>query len=344
VWPVLEGLVASGKLPSSLIFSGPEGSGKELLAVSLAARLNCEGLGSGAACGGAGRCSACAKVRTLEHPDVHFIYAVPHGEMEEELPKVVESRREDFFNYGEFGTRARSIGIDMVRHVIGLLSKHPFEGKRTVVALLEAHLATAEAQNALLKLLEEPPASAVIVLVTDFPDRLLPTVLSRCSEIRFDPLEAGAIARFLEEFYSVEGVEARGNLRRGIKLLDEQFLALWRDAAGVARLVIDGKGKELLAEAEALSMRYTREEAAELLEELTGLFALFIRHRDGRLGELEREALGESLGSERLAAASGRELAGDIRKITSSMESLRRNADVELTLSQLLLDLTGAWY
>lgn len=352
VWPVLDGLASSGKLPSSLIFAGPEGAGKELMAISLAARLNCEGAGPGAACGGdTGRCSACAKVRMLEHPDVHVIYPVPHGEMEEELPEVIESRRGDFFNYGEFGNRARSIGIDVVRHITGALSKRPFEGRRTVIALFEAHLATVEAQNALLKLLEEPPASAVIILVTDFPDRLLPTILSRCTEVRFDPLDAGSIAGFLGKFYSVEGVEARrvaalarGNLRRGIKLLDERFLTLWKDAAGVVRLVIDGKGKELLAEAEALSMRYAREEVVELLEESAGLFGLFIRNRDGRLGDAERGILEESLGAERLAATAGRNLEADIRKILSSIESLRRNADAELTLSQLLLDLIGTWY
>lgn len=352
VWPLLDGLAASGKLPPSLIFAGPEGSGKELVALALAARLNCEAAGSGAPCGGeAGRCPACAKVRRLEHPDVHVIYPVPHGEMEEGLPKVIESRREDFFSYGEFGNRARSIGIDMVRRVTEVLSKQPFEGRRTVIALFEAQLATVEAQNALLRLLEEPPASAVIILVTDFPDRLLPTILSRCFEIRFDPLDAGSIAGFLGEFYSVEGAEARriaalarGNLRRGINLLDERFLALWKDAAGVARLVVDGRGKELLAEAEALSMRYTREEMVELLEESAGLFGLFIRNRDGRLGDAERSILEESLGVERLASTAGRDLAVDVGKIIASIGALRRNADAELTLSQLFLDLTGTWY
>ena len=357
VWPLLEGLAASDKLPPSLIFAGPEGAGKELMAVKLAALLNCESgrrtpRGDGSApCGPGERCPSCSRIRSLEHPDVHILYPVPHGEMDKALPEVLESRREDFFNYGESGTRARSIGIDMVRHVTEILSKHPFEGRRTVVALFEAHLATAEAQNALLKLLEEPPPSATVILVTEYPDRLLGTILSRCQEIRFDPLPAEAIAGFLEEFYAVEAGEAvrlaalaQGNLRRGIKLLDERFLALWNDGAAAAQLVVDGKGKELLAEAEALSMRYTREEVVELLEEMIIIFGLLIRSRDGSLGDTERGVLEESLGAARLAAAERRDLSADIRKISSSIGSLRRNADVELTLSQVLLDLTGAWY
>jgi DNA polymerase-3 subunit delta' len=355
-----------------LIFAGPEGAGKELMAVRLAALLECDagagrtepGLFEGSAaapgvCGPGRRCNACMKVRTLEHPDIHLLYPVPHDEMEEALPKILESRREDFFSSLELGNRARSIGIDVVRHVAEVLSKHPFEGRRIVIAILEAHLATAEAQNALLKLLEEPPPTAAIILVTEFPERLLPTILSRCREIRFDPLATDAIAAFLAEFYAVERREAariaplaRGNLRRAIKFLDPRFVTLWKDAAGVVRLVLEGKTKELIAEAEELSgfawgakrSGYAREEVRELLEETAILFALMIRSREGAADEAEAASLAESIGAGALAKAAGRDLAGDMRKVFVSIESLRRNADVELTLSQLFLDLAGAWY
>jgi DNA polymerase-3 subunit delta' len=360
VGPLLEGLAASGKLPPSLVFAGPEGAGKELMAVKLAAALNCEARGPEGSCGAGARCGACSKIRTLEHPDFHLIYPVPHGELDAGLSLVLESRREDFFARGEFGNRGRSVGIDLVRLVIEALSKHPFEGRRSIVAIFEAHLATAEAQNALLKLLEEPPASAAIVLVTEYPDRLLSTVRSRCHEVRFDPLAAGAIAGFLEEFQSVEKEEAKrlaalaqGNLRRGINLLEERFLGIWKDAAAVVGLVIDGKSKELIAEAEELagygearrrSRGYSREDIAELLEEMTILFGLIIRNRDGRAGASEKGVLAEAIGAGRLAAAAARDLPGDIGKISSAIGSLRRNADMELTLSHLFLDLARAWY
>ena len=122
------------------------------MALRLAARLNCDvGAGgraasrrvssekirgprrAGAACGAGARCPACAKIRSFEHPDLHLIHPVPSGEWEKDLAAVIESRREDFFAYGEFGTRARSVGIDLIRHVIEALSKQPFEGRRSVV-------------------------------------------------------------------------------------------------------------------------------------------------------------------------------------------------------------------
>lgn len=369
VGPLLAGLAASGKLPPSLIFEGPEGAGKELAAVKLAAMLECERVAPGETgialfddtpapqaaagpCEGPGRCDACARIGRLEHPDFHPVYPVPHADLEKGPAVVIESRREDFFDSGEFSERrSRSIGIELVRGVTETLSKHPFEGKRTVVVLFEAHLATVEAQNALLKLLEEPPPSAAIVLVTEFPDRLLPTILSRCTEIRFDALSAGAIAAFLVEFYAVEKEEARrlaalaqGNLRRAIKLIDEHFRVLWKDAAGVAGLVVERKPKELLGEAAALAGAYSREQIEELLEEMAIIFGLFIRSREDRVGAEDKRLLEETLGGAVFAAAAARDLPGDIRKVLSSIASLHRNADPELTLSHLFLDLTGTWY
>jgi DNA polymerase III delta prime subunit len=345
---LLEDVARSEHPPQSILLAGPEGSGKELMAVRLAAMLNCEN-GAGEVCGD-DRCPACAKVRNLEYPDLHLVYPVPAAAWERDLPVVIESRRGDFFASGEFHGRARSIGIDLVRLVIEALAKHPFEGRRSVVVLFEAHLATTEAQNALLRILEEPPPSATIMLVTEFPDRLLPTILSRCYEIRFEGLSDEAVADFLVRFYSVEPSEARrlavlaqGNLRRGIHLIDERFVTLGKDAATLVRLVLGGTAKELIGEAEGLAGTYGREDVGDLLEEASIIFSLLIRSREGRLTQAQDDFLRQALGADRIAAAAQRDLPGDMRKISRSIANLRRNADVELTLSQLLLDLAGEW-
>jgi len=347
VTALLDGMVSAGTLPQSLLLTGPEGAGKELAAIRLAARLECDGED----CTGSARCSACAKIAHLEHPDLHPVYPVPSGEWEKSLPVVIESRREDFFGYGEFGSRARSIGIDLVRHVIEAVSKQPFEGRRTVVFFFEAHLMTTEAQNALLKLLEEPPPSTVLVLVTELADRLIPTILSRCMEIRFDPLSPGAVASFLEKFCSQEAAEARklsllaeGNLRRGIRLTEDRFRMVRSDAATVLRLVIDGKVKELLAEAGQIPRQYTRDEIEEILKESMALLRTLMRRSNGRVTETEEKLLEEAIGAARMEAASGMDIPGGIRKIHRAARSLKRYADAELTLSQLLLDLVGKWY
>jgi DNA polymerase-3 subunit delta' len=332
----LGAMLRSGRLPSTLMFTGPDGAGKELMAVWLAARLNCTDTEN--PCGGA--CASCAKLRHLEHPDVHLIHPVPYRELEKSLPVVIASRREDFFARGEFGNQARSIGIDIVRRIIEATSKLPFEGRRSVVIVSEAHLMTSEAQNAFLKLLEEPPTSTVIILVTEHPDSFLPTVLSRCQQIRFGGLSGDSVARFLETFYSVERGEARrlasmagGNVRRSIKLLDERFITLRGDAASLLGLVFDRKAKELLGEAEALSRRYTREELVELLEEMTLILSAAMRGEEVPVGT-------DSTGK----VMEGRDIPNDLGRINRAVEHLRRNVDAELTLSQLLLDLANRWY
>ena len=175
-------------LPPSLLFAGPAGVGKRLTAIAVAQALNClEGSGFSAApaglkagmAGGAsaapaladacGTCAACKRIARGVHPDV----------------PIVEP--------GESG----AIKIDQVREIVGRAAYRPFEGRRRVVIVDGADALVTAAQHALLKTLEEPPPSSVFILVTSRPDSLLPTVLSRCPQLRFRPLAADDIAAAL---------------------------------------------------------------------------------------------------------------------------------------------------
>jgi len=175
-------LSACATLPPSLLFAGPFGVGKRLTAVALAQALNCQspitnqsaaadGLAAGAALplDACGRCAACTRIARGVHPDV----------------VIVEP--------GESG----AIKIDQVRDVIDRAMYRPFEGRRRVVIIDQADALVPQAQNALLKTLEEPPSSSVFILVTSRPDVLLPTVRSRCPDLRFRPLAAADIATVL---------------------------------------------------------------------------------------------------------------------------------------------------
>ena len=158
-------------LPPSLIFTGPEGVGKRLTAVALAQLLNCptpvtaEGLGRDAC----GVCASCKRIARGVHSDVI----------------VIEP--------GDTG----AIKIDRIRDGIEKAAYRPFEGRRRVVIIDQADAILVEAQNALLKTLEEPPSASSFVLVTSTPDVLLPTVRSRCQQIRFGRLDAADIAAVL---------------------------------------------------------------------------------------------------------------------------------------------------
>jgi DNA polymerase-3 subunit delta' len=159
-------------LPPSLIFAGPDGVGKRAAAVALAALVNCptpvraNDSSSADACG---ICASCIRIARLVHADV----------------LIVEP--------GDTGV----IKVDQVREVVERTGYRPFEGRRRVVIIDEADAMLSEAQNALLKTLEEPPSASMFVLVTARPDELLPTVRSRCQCLRFGRLSAGDIAAML---------------------------------------------------------------------------------------------------------------------------------------------------
>ncbi len=160
-------------LPPSLIFAGPSGVGKRLVATATAQTLNCtsrvERDEQAAGVDACGVCAPCSRIARGVHPDV----------------LVVEP--------GETG----AIRIEQVRDVIDRAAYRPFEGRRRVVIVDEADALVPAAQNALLKTLEEPPPSSVFILVTPRPDVLLPTVRSRCPRLVFQPLGEGDVAAAL---------------------------------------------------------------------------------------------------------------------------------------------------
>ena len=165
---LLKRSIASGTLPPSLLFVGPAGVGKRKTAIAVAQALNCErARGSGA--DGCGECAACRRIERGVHPDVPIVEPGDNG----------------------------SIKIDQVRDIVERAAYRPFEGRRRVVIVDEADALVPAAQNALLKTLEEPPPSSIFILVTSRPDVLLPTVRSRCPQLRFRPLAADDIAAAL---------------------------------------------------------------------------------------------------------------------------------------------------
>jgi hypothetical protein len=108
--------------------------------------------------------------------------------------------------------------------------------------------------------------------------------------------------------------------------------------------VVGGKGKELIGEAEGIAGRYGREDIVILLEEVAVLLRLLMRAQAGIATGDEKALISEMLGKGAEAKSAGRDIPSDLRRINIAAGNLSRNVDAELTLSQLLLDLTGKWY
>ncbi len=172
VTTLLSQAIARGTLAPTLLFVGPSGVGKHLVARATAAALNClapiidaNGLPFDACL----TCRSCDRISR----DVHV--------------EVVSLEPDD---------RA-SIKIDVIRDVLQRTAFRPFEGRRRVIIIRDADALEGAAQNALLKSLEEPPPGTVFVLTTAMPDALLPTVRSRCMRLRFGRLTQAEVARVL---------------------------------------------------------------------------------------------------------------------------------------------------
>lgn len=208
---ILKRALANNALAHAYLFSGESGIGKRMTAVALAAAVNC---GTGGTDGGCGECPSCRRVASGGHPDVHYI--VPDGE---------------------------EIKIDQIRQVQGDLALKPFEGLKKTLIVDSAERMNQASANAFLKTLEEPPGDALIILITSMPQSLLPTIRSRCQEIRFQPLPRRTLAQALMQKRALPEGDARflaalaqGSMGRGLEMNSEQeqaerdqFAVLWAE-------------------------------------------------------------------------------------------------------------------
>src|SRR5262245_39399360 len=181
---LLRRAVTRGRVPQSLLFAGPEGVGKRAVAIALAQAVNCPrrqapGQEADDACGA---CPTCLRIANNQHSDV----------------TVVDQGGE------------ASIKIKMLRErVLEVVGFRPFEARHRVYIIDPADELTVEAQDALLKTLEEPPPAAIFILITAYADTLQPTVQSRCRRLRFGPLAEADVARVLQERFGLDHTKAR---------------------------------------------------------------------------------------------------------------------------------------
>lgn len=164
-WQRLLALHEAGRLPHALLFVGPPGVGKALVAQRLAARLACEKPDQDPC----GECGGCRQVAAGTHPDLRLIGAPGGGRP-----------RKD--------TRRKEIGIEQARELKRFVALSAVRAARKMAIIDDADRLSIAAQNALLKTLEEPPGQALLVLVTASPGALLSTVRSRCQRVAFRPL------------------------------------------------------------------------------------------------------------------------------------------------------------
>ncbi len=190
----LEKSIKQNKTSHSYLFVGIEGIGKKLFAIQFAKALLC--LSEEKYCN---KCKSCIEFDTNNNPD--FSYIEPEG---------------------------NSIKIEQIRNLQKRIQEKPIISNKKVYIINDAHLMTQEAQNCLLKTLEEPPEFATIILIGSNETAFLPTIKSRCTIMHFNKINKEELQKYLLENYNLKDISEsmieifQGSIGKAIKLKDKQ--------------------------------------------------------------------------------------------------------------------------
>lgn len=217
--------IEQGKISHAYVINGERFSGKEFIANVFAMALQCEHPDGVEPCQ---QCHSCKQALSGNQPD---IIRVTHE-------------------------KPNTIGVDDIRTQINTdIAIKPYSSPRKIYIIQEGEKMTAQAQNALLKTLEEPPAYAVILILTTNMDALLPTILSRCVMLNMKPVRDDLVKKYLMEELQIPDYKAnvcvafaRGNLGKARQLASsEEFDHIKEEAVSMLKYVQDMEINEMLA-------------------------------------------------------------------------------------------------
>lgn len=258
---VLKRILDAGRLPGALLFVGEEGIGKKLFALEVAKALNCRTPTSNGPCE---TCSACRRISRINYPS---------SSDPDDWKQIIWTDHPDV---GLVVAPKRTLLVTQMRQIEREANYRPFEGKARVFLVEEADKLNDPSANALLKVLEEPPPTSYIILITSRPAMLLETIRSRCQMIRFSPLRPAEIEEHLVKNKvaddSSAGLLARvanGSIGRALEGDLETFKEQRRAMLSVLK-ALAGKPDEaqLLRASEELNEAQYKEEFEERLDVL----------------------------------------------------------------------------
>jgi DNA polymerase III subunit delta' len=235
--------VKEERVSHAQLFAGNEGCGSMALALAYARYISCEDRSEDDSCG---RCKSCVKYEKMIHPDLHFVFPVIKGKKATDpvSDNYIEEWREfvgksPFFTLNnwldsiEVGNAQGMIFASEAGEIIRKLSLKTFESdfKIMIIWLPEKmHLSTA---NKLLKMIEEPPEKTLFLLVSDEPDKVIPTIQSRCQLVRIPAFSDNDIENYLIRRFGITREKAtdishvaNGNITRAIELCENESSSL----------------------------------------------------------------------------------------------------------------------
>lgn len=238
--------VHNGFVPHARLIYGPEGVGKLPLAIAYARYLNCEARGAGDSCG---KCPSCQKFDKLMHPDLHFVFPVVKSKVSDEyLPQWREFLSSNkYFNLNSwlnFINAENAQGVIYSKEsdeIIRKLNLKVYEARYKIMVVWLPEKMHDACANKLLKMIEEPPQNTVFLLVSEEPEKVLPTIQSRCQPLHIRAIETEEMAASIQQVFGLHKEQARsvahianGSFSKAINIIhstddNSYFLSLFKE-------------------------------------------------------------------------------------------------------------------
>ncbi|MEN6321730.1 MAG: DNA polymerase III subunit delta' [Syntrophaceae bacterium] len=310
---VLKTALARDRIPHAYLFYGMDGIGKRTTAEVFAKALNCiSGKDILDACDA---CPSCLKIDHRNHPDVITIQAE-----------------------GQF------IKVKEIREIQEQMKFRPFEGGKRIIIIRDADRMNIVSANALLKTLEEPSASNILILITSRPYMLPMTILSRCQHLRFNPLQKETVASFLQEKLALDNqssyliaLSSGGSIGKAVELNDDSHLAMKEAVLDIMSQTRMKDPLRLLTIAGDLG-----QERKEIMDRLGILMS---GYRDALVyketGDIDRIINRDYVDIIKSIAEciSGRDILNSIKAVDQALHALNQNANKQLTLEAMMFKL-----
>ncbi len=227
----------NGRIPHAQLFVGPEGSGTLAMAIAYAQYILCGNKNSENE-GGNESCNL--KFKNLSHPDLHFAFPVAitdkvkknpvSNNFMEEWRKLVKEQPYgnlfDWYRILGIENKQGQIGVDEALNIVKALSLKSYEGGYKIMLIWMAEKMNTSAANKLLKLIEEPPAKTVFILIAEDAGQILSTIRSRCQILNFPPLAEQVIIKALQKNYQLDegtahkiAIQSNGNYNKACDLV-----------------------------------------------------------------------------------------------------------------------------
>lgn len=310
---VLQTALARDRIPHAYLFYGMDGIGKRTTAEVFAKALNCaHGRDIHDACDA---CPSCLKIDHKNHPDVITIQAE-----------------------GQF------IKVKEIREIQEQMKFRPFEGGKRIIIIKDADRMNIVSANALLKTLEEPSASNILILITSRPYMLPMTILSRCQHLRFNPLQKETVASFLQEKLTLDNqssyllaLSSGGSIGKAAELNDDSHLTMKESVLDIMSQTRMKDPLRLLTIAGDFGQE--RKDIIDRLGILMSGYRDVLVYKE--TGDIDRiinrnhadviKSIAESL--------SGKDILNSIEAVDHALRALNQNANKQLTLEAMMFKL-----